>query len=218
MRCLITSALIAICYSSTALPQDEDKRPSPYRCLYEGQIAGVERMASTGNRWLDSRIGSEHFFLKSLFRLDAKIVLLGEDAPRDAFVQQNSEGKATVYFKGPWLKKTCTKRKHHNTARVAYILAHQYAHALQAKMGCTLPEIARERHADMLAGWFRGRRNIATLKGKPPMNASFAPHMFPNVVEYMNERYEHGTAEMRAKALAEGFKAWRADRLSLSKT
>ena len=84
-------------------------------------------------------------------------------------------------------------------------------------MGCTLPELSRERHADLLAGWYLGRRNIATLKGKPPLNPGFAPLVFTRPVAYMNEQYEHGTREMRANALAEGFKLWRADRLRLRK-
>ena len=209
--------LAVVCISSTGESQEARTRPPPFRCLFEGRTAGIKRLDGSGDKWLDTRIRSERSFLKSLFRTEAEVVLFADDAPRDAFVTQRPTGEVLIGIKASWLVDYCTKKKDHTTARVAYTLAHLYAHALQARMGCELTELARERHADMLAGWYLGRRNIATLKGKPPMNASFAPLVFTDAVEYRNELYEHGTPDMRAKALAEGFKLWRGDRLSLRK-
>ena len=164
MRGILTVGLAVLLSAGAAVPQDDADQPLPYRCLYEGEVSRVERPTSTDNRWLDGRIKSESYFLKTLFKLDAKIVLLGDSAPRDAFVRYNKSGKAIIYFSKAWFVKTCVTQKEHRTARVAYILAHQYAHAVQAKRKCNLPEISRERHADMLAGWYLGRRSIATLK------------------------------------------------------
>ena len=209
--------LATVCISGAGRSEDGSKKPLPFRCLYEGRTAEFTRVQTTGNKWLDTRIRSERSFLKSLFRTEADIVLYGDDAPRNVWVTQRPTGEVTIAFKASWLVERCTGQEDHKTAQVAYTLAHAYAHAVQARKGCELAELDRERHADMLAGWYLGRRNIATLKGKAPLNPTLAPLLFAQSMPFLNEQYEHGTPEMRSKALAEGFRSWRADRMSINK-
>jgi len=211
---MVAAALL--CSGGEGWPQDGAVAEEPgFACRLPDGGAGLAGLDGSGDRWLDQRVRSESGFLKSLLGVEAELVMLGADAPADAFVARGPDGAAIVGFRAGWLIDRCSQQESHRAARVAYALAHEYAHVLQWKRGCPLPEIARERQADLIAGWFLGRRNIATLKGDPPLARDFTADVFKLPDPRLNARFEHGTPEMRADAVAEGFRLWRAEKLSI---
>jgi hypothetical protein len=102
-------------------------------------------------------------------------------------------------------------------ATVAAILAHQHAHVLQAKRKCPLPEWAREKHADLLAGWYLGKRNVATLGSGSDLDKAFAASLFATRDEFLNARFDHGDPALRVSAIRQGFTLFREGRVPLDK-
>lgn len=205
-----------LCLAAAGLPQDAGEKEPVFRCLCAKGVFGLRTLSETGDRWLDRRLRSERNFLEMLFGVKPELRILGADAPRDAFVARDATGQPFVGLKASWLLDRCAQKEKHRTARVAYALAHQYAHVLQWKRGCKLPERAREQFADLLAGWYLGKRNIATLKGEP-LDEGFAAELFQRPDPYLNAKFEHGTAGARMSALAVGFSFYRQDKLSQRK-
>lgn len=207
-----------LCLAAAGMSQDPVAKEPGFRCLCTGKgVFGLRDLPESGDKWLDRRVRSERNFLEMLFGVKPRLRLFGPDAPRDVFVARDATGEPFVGFRASWLIEKCSQQEEHRTARVAYALAHQYAHVLQWKRGCKLPEMAREQLADMLAGWYLGKRNIATLKGEPPLNRGFSAALFKRPVPFLNERFEHGRPEERVYALELGFTLSREDKLSQRK-
>ncbi len=158
------------------------------RCMLATRPAGLKTVADTGLDELDKRIKSECGFLNGLFGVGAEFAMLAGTPQRRAFAV--AEGKGAVVVSAEWLKEIWAGDN--RVATVAAVLAHQYAHIVQEKRGCLLPEWARERHADYLAGWYLGKRNVATLGSGKELDAAFAASLFANRDEFLNARFDHG--------------------------
>jgi hypothetical protein len=185
------------------------------RCVVTALPSGLRTVAETGLPELDARIRSECGHLQNLFGVEPEFVLLADGGPRKAFVVVGPGGTGTVAVSASWLRRFWDGD--HRVATVAATLAHQYAHILQGKRECTMPERSRELHADLLAGWFLGKRNVATLRSGDELDAAFAASLFAEEDEYLNTRFEHGTVEARVAALCKGFRFFRGDKLRLDK-
>ncbi|MFI5401566.1 MAG: hypothetical protein ACHQ1G_01420 [Planctomycetota bacterium] len=183
------------------------------RCVVAAKPAEMKTVPETGVPELDKRIKSECGFMNGLFGVEPEFVLLAGNPPRKAFAV--SDGKGTVFVSAAWLQQLWGSE--HRVATVASVIAHQYAHILQEKRKCPLPEWSRERHADYLAGWYLGKRNVATLGSGTDLDAAFAASLFSTRDEYLNARFDHGAPDMRAAAIKQGFNAFRAGKLSLDK-
>jgi len=189
------------------------EREPPCRCLVAAMPPGLATCADTGLPQLDRRIRSERNFLRSLFGVDPAFVLLDEGAPRDAFTVASADGH-TVAVRAGWLRDFWSEDN--RAANVAAAIAHQYAHVLQDARKCKLPEMARELQADLLAGWYLGTRNIATPKGDE-LDAAFAASLFAKPDGVLNARFEHGAPDARVRAISEGFRLFRREKLPLAK-
>lgn len=181
------------------------------RCVLAAKPADLKTLKDTGLPELDQRIKTERDFLAKLFGTEPQIVLLADGTPRPVFATAKC-----VAFGGGWLK-VRWRSGDNRAATVAFALAHQWAHALQEQRGLKLPEIPRELHADLLAGWFLGRRNFATLGSGPDLDPAFAASLFAEQDPFANERFEHGRPIDRAEAVMNGFRLFRKDKLPLDR-
>jgi hypothetical protein len=206
-------APIALLVLALAHAGPEAQQEPICRCVLAAVPAGTKTVSDTGLPEMDQRLKSESNFLKSLFKVEPQLLLLADGAARDAFAVDAAPG--SVALRAGWLKERWDSD--HRAATVAVALAHQWAHVLQAQRGCKLPEMARELHADLLAGWYLGRRNFASLKSGPVLDAAFAASLFADPAEFLNERFEHGASDARVRALCEGFRLFRMEKLSLDK-
>jgi hypothetical protein len=184
------------------------------RCVLAAQPEGLRTLDETGVTELDKRVRSEMAFLKNLYQAEARIVFIDGVPARKAFTVAD-EGGGTIFVSAQWLKDVWTEDN--RVATVASILAHQYAHVVQAKRKCPLPEWSREQQADLLAGWYLGRRNIATLGGGADLDAPFAASLFAEADDYLNAPLDHGAPELRAKAMRDGFRLFRDEKLPIDK-
>jgi len=183
------------------------------RCILAAKPAGVKSVTETGLPELDKRLKSECAFLNQLFGVEPEFVLVSGGTPRRAFAVTG--GKGAVFVSATWLQEIWADEN--RVATVAAVLAHQYAHVVQERRVCLLPEWARELDADMLAGWYLGKRNIATLGSGTDLDPAFAAALFASKDEYLNARLDHGPPERRASALSQGFTLFRAGKLTLDK-
>src|SRR5512134_3867415 len=155
MRWMAALGLL-LCWARAA----DDPAPT-CRCVLASRPKDVKTVAETGLPELDKRILSETAFLRNLYGIDAEFLLLAGEPERKAFTVADADGKSAVFVSAALLKEAWAGDN--RVATVAAILAHQHAHVLQAKRKCPLPEWSREKQADLLAGWFLGKRNVATL-------------------------------------------------------
>lgn len=85
----------------------------------------------------------------------------------------------------------------------AAILAHEFAHILQFKMGEELPTKQKELEADYMAGWYMGNSSGVWIG----QASSQALQSFYSKGDYeFNSRDHHGTPEERVRAVQAGLK------------
>ncbi len=179
------------------------------RCALARAPAEAAFVAAAVIEALDSRIASERSFLERLFGVTVPFRLLGDDTTPPAFAAR----EGGIGIRAKLLKERSWEREGRHEA-VAAALAHLHAHALQWARACPRVGIPRELHADLLAGWYLGKRNFASLAG-PRIDPAFAASLFDREDPLLNTRFEHGSPEARAGALAEGFRLRREENLAL---
>ncbi len=204
------ATVLAVLLSLAHAGPGEEQAPI-CRCVLPTKPLGLKTATDTGLPELDKRLQAERDFLAKLFGVEPAIVILGAGAPRPVFATPTS-----VAFARDWLKLRWQPDEN-RAATVAFALAHQWAHVLQEQRGLKLPGISRELHADLLAGWFLGKRNFATFGSSPELDPAFARSLFAEEDEFANERFEHGRALDRAEAVMNGFRLFRKDKLTLDK-
>jgi hypothetical protein len=203
-----TALAVLLCAAHAGPPEEQ----APIcRCALAAKPAGLKTVGATGLAELDQRLKSESNFLKQLYGVEAELILLAAGAERPVFAAPNAVAFAADWMRLRW------QAQDDRAATVAFWVAHQWAHVLQQQRGCKLPEISRELHADLLAGWFLGRRNFATLGSGPELNPAFARSLFAEEGAFANERFEHGRAIDRAEAVMNGFRLFRKDKLALDR-
>jgi len=207
-RTAALALLLSLAYAA------DDAAPT-CRCVLASRPAGLTTVADTGLPELDKRIASEASFLENLYKIDADLVLLGGEPARKAFTVIGADGKATVFVSASWLSDVW--QEDNRVATVAAILAHQHAHVLQAKRKCTLSEWSREKQADLLAGWYLGKRNIATLGSGSDLDNAFATSLYQAPDDFLNARFDHGDPAARVTAIRKGFFMFREERQPIDK-
>ena len=181
------------------------------RCVLPAKPLDLKTRKDTGLPELDKRLKTESEFLAKQFGVEPMVVILADGAPRPVLAAPGA-----IALRADWLKLRWQSGES-RAATVAFALAHQWAHVLQEKRGLKLTGIPRELHADLLAGWFLGRRNFATLGSGPDLDPAFAAALFAAEDGFANERFEHGRPGDRAYAVATGFNLFRKDKLMLDK-
>lgn len=180
-------------------------------CVLTSNPPGVEHAADTGIAELDKRIESERGFLAALFGVEPELVLFTAGAPRRAFAVVRKDGTAAVYLSRARLRELW--KGDHRVAAVAAVLAHVYAHVLQCKLG-SVPVHSCVEHADLLVGWYLGKRNIATLQDGEDLDAAFAS-VFATYNEFLATPF--GRIERQAETLRRGFDLFRCKRIGLDR-
>ena len=88
---------------------------------------------------------------------------------------------------------------------VSAILAHEFAHAMQAKRNCTLKGKWLELHADLMAGWYAAQKNQALHQND--MIAFFS--LSDKGDRSFGSPDHHGTPEERGTAFMLGYQKGR---------
>jgi len=106
----------------------------------------------------------------------------------------------TVYF-GIGLVRNQLWSMDKGEAAVAGIMAHEFSHILQMKMGSTLTGKYRELHADFMAGYYlHAKSYVARADIKP-----FAQSLFETGDYNFRSPVHHGTPEERVSAMLAGY-------------
>ena len=92
----------------------------------------------------------------------------------------------------------------HGDAALAYILAHEYAHAVQIRSGTSIKNITKlELQADCLAGYYMGVMPDVTFDRQDIEEIAGIAYQVGDY-EYNNQQH-HGTPKERATAVLRGF-------------
>jgi hypothetical protein len=134
-------------------------------------------------------------------------------------VQRSNGPDGTVLF-GKRLLLRCMASHDNPEVGVACVCAHEFGHILQYKLGLDAklsagqPTVKRvELHADVLAGYFAGRRKLE----RPSFPAAvFATTQSAMGDDMIHDPQHHGTPDERAAAIVRGFEVAYRERKSLS--
>lgn len=109
---------------------------------------------------LRKRLEGERKRLARAFGVDAELALFDDgDVPNAmAFGRQTSLGFWGIIYLGQTLLMSDLAHPAKGPDALLGILAHEFAHVLQAQRACPLEGVDRELHADFLAGWYWARR------------------------------------------------------------
>ncbi len=184
--------------------------PAAANCLLDGcvrggsfELASVSR--TTGDSELDARIWTEASGLIRAFEIQPSMLLYDDLEAPNAFasVQSTAAGHfGTVYF-GRRLISGLLSTEAMGEAALVVVMAHEWSHILQLANGFPdqAPSRVRELHADLLAGWYLGRRNLA-----PPGNvSSLAVPIYQHNGYHDLSVLSHGSVDSRTMALLFGY-------------
>jgi hypothetical protein len=87
-------------------------------------------------------------------------------------------------------------------AAIAGIAAHEFAHIVQFHSGVGGPVYRRELHADFMAGWYLGAKQIY---GTPVMIGGLGQSLFGKGDFDFNSPGHHGTPQQRVSAMLAGY-------------
>ncbi|HYM20294.1 MAG TPA: hypothetical protein VEW28_04735 [Candidatus Kapabacteria bacterium] len=161
---------------------------------------------SSGNREIDLLIAKEAPQFNKYLNVVCNIFYIDDGSSYNAYASQNVTDNmvqdGTVYLGEHLLREKLWKMSKAKIAVVA-LLAHEYAHVLQSKTGYGLKGRQQELHADLITGYYLGKRGLLSSSEIP----SFADSLFFLMVSQGFFSTEaHGDAEERKAALIEGFR------------
>lgn len=170
--------------------------------------------SSSGSVELDRLIRSEHYVLSQTFQLQTDFYFGGDAfGAANAFFQStnrcSSPGCVGVVAVGRNLLIEQLQKKY-GIEIVKAILAHEFGHAIQSKLGWHGGSKWKELHADFMAGFYMAQKAYITEE----LLASFIEEFYSMGDYGFYEAGHHGTPTERGCAFKEGFFASR--RFSLS--
>jgi len=177
-----------------------------------------EAISSTsGNVELDRVIRSEYYILSQTFQLQTDFYFGGDSyGAGQAFFQStnqcSSPGCVGLVVVGRYLLAEQLQKKY-GLEKVKAILAHEFGHAIQSKMGWHGNGYAKwkELHADFMAGFYMAQKAYITEE----LLGSFIQEFYDRGdFEFYNPDH-HGTPNERGCAFREGFGASRRFNLSV---
>jgi len=175
------------------------------RCL-SAEEAGRDRFFdTTGDAALDAQIAREAETLHRLFGVKPDVRILDDRAVPNAWASLGSvvpDTLGTVALGRRLLREQIYLGDHKDVA-LAGVLAHEFAHILQWRLGCRLVGRARELHADYLAGWYLARRQPGPFKSARKLRA-FAKKLHAKGDHALASPQHHGTPNERVAALMLG--------------
>ncbi len=149
---------------------------------------------TTGNTALDATLRREAQLLAQTFGVDPQIFLFDDRKWPNAYARPRAYPpyRDTIFMGDQLLSQTVAVPEVRDVA-VVLVLAHEWAHIHQGSVGLpsSLDLKHRELHADVLAGWYLGRRNPApsshvtrvalqTFGRRPQANYSAGTHGTPD--------------------------------------
>lgn len=184
--------IITLFYSSSVVGQ----------CFINGMGSLGQLYKTTGNAQLDHKFNFTKGELERLFGLRSVDLYIYQDgASPNAFAThcQKAYCDGMVAFGYNMLVSRLWEMNKGEYA-VAGIMAHEFAHVLQLKKGCTLRGKHRELHADFLAGYYFGKNT-----GLGAGLRNFANDLFSlGDYAFWSEQH-HGTPEERVNAMLAGY-------------
>jgi len=157
------------------------------------------RRTSTGNPILDSQIIQELNLLKSVYNVNPSFFIFDDQGMPNAYASPNG----TVLF-GSTLMINEFNEEFGPTGNysVIGIMAHEFAHILQFSQGLhyQLPTKILELHADFIAGWYLGNREMVLLTDAEQAMRSF----YRNGDYEFNNPNHHGTPSERVRSYKTG--------------
>jgi hypothetical protein len=228
-KILLACLLLASCFSAFGFIPDhklknESRLSSPsvrediFGCSLNAEILstggiGTLLPGGTGNRSLDSSIQTDVQELQRVFRVSAKMFLLQEANNPNAFALSKPLPEVLASFRilpqstpdgmvilGLNLMQSEYKSQFGTGHSIPSIIAHEYAHILQYKVGFPFTGKWRELHADYLAGWYTAHRSRFVPQN---MVESMLAFFKRGDYEYNNLNH-HGTPLERQRAFSAG--------------
>lgn len=190
LPCLLYVAVILACQAVSAQCWSPSFSPGPV-------------FKTTGDFRLDQKFNMEGNLIYRVFGVNPNMFLFDDGANPNAYatpVTTLSGYLGTVYF-GVGLMRNQLWSMDKGEAAVAGIMAHEFSHILQAKMGSRLSGKYRELHADFMAGYYLLQKSYVTRADIRP----FAQSLF-EIGDYdFWSPAHHGTPEERVAAMVAGY-------------
>lgn len=159
---------------------------------------------SAGDMQIDAQFNKVKRELEDFFSIKVDLYFYEDEKGAQALTLCSSlhpeTYSGTVRFGLALLKNELATQNHGEQAAAA-ILAHEFAHVFQCRVGGSLRHFKRELQADFLAGYFLGRKSH--LPGYDIAIFSFAHELFEGGKWF--ESFHHGTPNERSEALIEGY-------------
>ena len=187
----------------TPLSADADQCFLPH-CLAGMIPPHLTAGRTTGNTALDAKLRSEAQLLAQTFGVDPQIFLFDDRKWPNAYARPRAfpPYRDTIFMGHQLLRQTVAVEEIRDVA-VVLVLAHEWAHILQGSAGLpgSLDLRHRELHADVLAGWYLGRRNLA-----PSSHVTrVALQTFGRLPQASFSTGTHGTPNARMAAMMLGY-------------
>ena len=178
-------------------------RVLPAQCV-QGSFEPGRIFKSTGDPALDQKFNIEGNYIFRAFGVNPNMFVFDDSGSPNAIAvpdAQTLQGYTGSVFFGRELLRDELWASEKGEAAVAGIMAHEFAHILQAKNGSRLRTPARELHADYMAGYYLGRKAYLVPSGVE----NFAKSLFEKGDYNFTSPQHHGTPEQRVAALQAGY-------------
>ncbi|RYY38219.1 MAG: hypothetical protein EOO08_15475 [Chitinophagaceae bacterium] len=157
---------------------------------------------TTGNYALDQKFNASQADLQVLFGVNVDLYMYNDGNAPNAYAMGSSSPRyhGVVAF-GTSLLASHLWNMDKGEYAVAGVLAHEFAHVLQIKKGCTLSNPGRELQADYLAGYYFGRRQYLAVGLYAFANELYALGNY----DFWSPSF-HGTPDQRVQAMLAGYR------------
>jgi hypothetical protein len=176
-----------------------------------GGISG-EFLDSTGNSQLDATLVAELNLLATGFTVHPRFHVFDDGKAPNAFATPERTDTSprfpdgTVVF-GMTLMREEFSRSSGRGYAIPAIMAHEFGHILQYRLGVQMPTKMMELQADVLAGWYLAHRSdYAWTDVQEPLRSFFEKGDYQ-----FNNPDHHGTPKERLSAIAFGLTLGRAN-------
>ena len=169
------------------------------QCSSANPVTSFTIFNTTGVPSLDNLIISENYLLKSIYNLNLKSYFFDDRiSPNAMFIPDNNYSQGSIVF---GIKLMVDQINSKGAESVKAILAHEWAHAYQNYWGWEGIGYQKELHADYMAGYYMGLKNVIIKQNVETFLTTFyelGDYDFYSVSH-------HGTPKERGCAFLEGF-------------
>ena len=173
-------------------------------CLAAAGLSQWATARTTGHPGLDARLREEASLLAQTFGVDPQVFLFDDGQWPNAYARPGNHPpfRDTIFMGHRLLQQTVAVEQLGDIG-IVLVMAHEWAHILQGSAG--LPDNLelrhRELHADVLAGWYLARRNLA-----PSSHVrNVASLTFGRLPQARFSSRSHGTPDARMAAMMLGY-------------